>query len=196
MVEGSGTTFFFLLFTGALVLRPRDIPRMSRLAGRGIGMTMTAIRNVRDATDVAIRETANTSGGDPSMIKVREQLKSSISAFDNLTTTMRRDIAGVSFHPSSLLRKGWDSAQQQQLQTKNVEDEVSMSVSDNKKEKNVQWSSSQIRNQTSIGMSNGNKGMRGVDFVARSFEEAAFLEQKRRILGGSSTEDVKPGNQS
>lgn len=196
MVEGSGATFFFILFTGGLLLRPRDIPRMSRLAGRGMGMTMTAIRNIRDAADQAIRETSNASGKNPDMMRVREQLKSSISAYDNLTTTMRRDMAGVSFRPSSLLRKGWDKAQQQQLQTTRHGDGVDMNGSGNDEEMDVQKSSSQIRRQMSVGMDSEKKGMKGVDFIARSFEEAAFLEQKGRIFGGSGPQDVKPENRS
>lgn len=132
---------------------------------------------------------------DHALSLLRENLRGAYNHFDSLANTLRRDLAGVPLHPAAVLRHGWHNLglaakerDREMLLSKRVggnTDQSSVGVVRKQGELHDSKSNSSVVPQSTAHNGVG-KGITGVDFIARSIEEAALAEQKKRMLGHPS----------
>lgn len=115
---------------------------------------------------------------------VREDLKASLSKFESVRSTVSRDMAGVrAFAPVEMLRsriKGSLTAKERAtIPTERNTDSSASSFSASRSDGSIQRVASVMPRPE-----HGNKVTTGVDFIARSIEEAALAQQRKRLFGG------------
>lgn len=205
----SMTGSFLLLSAVALLLfRPKDVPMLARNAGRIVGVTVRSMKKMRDIADAAVQKGAKESTKNPGLAKLGQQLRSSYSIFSDLASTVRRDMADVPISPVSYLRSRMRASSgnastavgqfdadpasaQLQIQPKNPKHDSSAYEPPPLSSATANGPSS-VSNFTS---SNQPPAAAGADFIARSIQEAALAEQKRKILGQSEHEQSQSHQQ-
>ncbi|CDF39185.1 unnamed protein product [Chondrus crispus] len=174
----SDATLLLVAACGLVLLRPSDVPLLARYAGRATGIGVRSLRGLRDATDAAMKEGesvfAQHAGNG-----VGSGLRESLSKFDSLRTTLSRDVAR--FAPFDKLNRGIAGAMRQN---------AAKPVLHGKSERNDATSSPNLTSTTSkllttVHRTETSTGEQtaGVDFIARSIEEAALARQQERVFG-------------
>lgn len=183
MLDSAGS---LILVTGAgvLLLRPRDFPLFARIAGRFAGFSVRGLRTLRQVTEEALargeQELGNQSGN---IGALREDLRQSLSQFDSLRMEVTKDIRDVGrFASADMIRSrltGQSSALQPKL-IKRLKEEISEELND-------QHAAIKARKLPSIDLASGRADVSaGVDFIARSIEEAALAKQHQRVFGSQA----------
>lgn len=181
MLDSTGS---LVLLTGAglILLRPADVPLFARMAGRIVGLTVRGLRNLREVTEEALsqgEQELNKQGKDVSAL--REDLRQSFSRFDSLRTEVARDMRSVSHFASVAMIRNRFMKQANTLQPQLVERLKQMKVEDPDGERGA----INIRKLPSMTRTSGKADTpAGVDFIARSIEEAALAKQQQRIFSG------------
>lgn len=183
----NGSSILLLAGCGLLFLRPADVPLFARFAGRLAGTAVRGLRGLRSATEHIVKEGEtifHKQGADVSA--VREDIQASFSKFESLRSAVTRDMAGVSaFAPVDILRSRIRGAAAANLQvTKSMKEKPTSAAAPLPSEGNTAMD---IKRVASITHEQGsaNKVTSGVDFIARSIEEAALAKQQNSILGGA-----------
>lgn len=183
-------SFIILLGVGAVLLRPRDVPIMARVAGRVAGMSIRALRNSKEVAEKAIKRSAELARDqNPEMAAVRNNLKQSLSQIDSLSTAVRRDIAGVPLDPASIIRKGWRSLEGVAgIDSKSRQDpelKISPKASINSDSASNSPASNNIGaslHRESVPLSQNTNTSNGSDFIARCIEEAALGQMQNNMF--------------
>lgn len=178
----SDSTIFLIAACGLLFLRPGDVPLLARYAGRLVGGSVRGLRGLRDTADAALAEGESVLGKQGGAVgQVREDLRASLSKFDSLRNTVTRDVAR--FSPFDKLNGGFRGA----LQPQRVQPTVKRRAEggDAKEGERTGVTPRNMRSLTSVdrAQSDGQQPATGVDFIARSIEEAALAQQQQRIFG-------------
>lgn len=182
-----------LIGTGILLLRPRDFPLIARGAGRLLGATVRSLRMTKQAAEEVVAENMQHAN-DPNseMGLVGRGLRDSLTKFDSLAATLKKDMSNVPISPRMLLQKGMRSMD------KSTHEIGSGNASDSGQEQtraqvDPRQSDEDAAHATHFGtrirksIVGGERGTScGVDFITRSIEEAAFAKQKEQILGGEA----------
>lgn len=194
MIESSASG---LLVIGAalLLFRPKDVPLLGRVAGRICGVTVRTMRKVKDGAEETWSE-ANSfvnQNNNPDITAVREGLQKSMSKFDFLRSTVRSDMPRVPTNAASFLRQGLQRLEQDIGANKRADGEITTltsartaPLSGTKSGRVLNGSSSTasgyspIRNSVSGQLRGGR--LTGADVLSRSIEEAALVDQQKRVL--------------
>ena len=195
-------SFLIVVASGFILLRPADVPVIARGTGRLAGMTVRAMRNLKDLSEKAIKESANLAKSEaPEMVEMRKTLKKSISQFDSLSTTFQRDMADVPLNPASLVRRGLrslenvadtDGKDENEKTTKLEPSRVSISrpTPSVNAYQAVMEESQRARIRQSVNPTNSTTST-GADFLARCIEEAALAQVEKDMFGSATEEDNK-----
>lgn len=179
----SDATLILLAACGLVLLRPGDVPIVARYAGRFVGGGVRGLRGLRHATDAALKEGESVLGKHAA---VGKDLRESLSKFDALRNTVSRDVAR--FAPFDRLKGGLRGALQPQRVQPSLHRRVDRNGADTKEGEGPSGLvSGKMRGLASVGRAEGGAKQQaaGVDFIARSIEEAALAKQQQRIFGGA-----------
>lgn len=181
MLDSTGS---LVLITGAglLLLRPGDFPLFARIAGRVAGLSVRGLRSLRQVTEEVLargEQELGSQGGNVSALK--EDLRQSLSHFDSLRMEVARDVRNFGrFAPAEMIRSRLTSSALQPKLMKRLNEEVGEELDEEraalKARKLPSLSRASDRADTTAG----------VDFIARSIEEAALAKQHQRIFGGQA----------
>lgn len=161
-----------VLTVGLFVFRPNELPGLARTAGRVVG---AGVRGLRRGREAALRATADVSNeSSPFSKDTRQRIHESIRAVEALQSRVRREVGTLRLDPRSILLREHEASSPQPVATKtNVLDGSrvttvarSANISDHPKRKSIASTGSEA----------------GADVVSAVIEEAAFAEQKRRVL--------------
>ncbi|CAN8064993.1 unnamed protein product [Agarophyton chilense] len=186
-MEGA-SSLFVLMGAGILLLRPRDVPIMARVLGRTVGVTVRSLRVMKEHAEEVISENMRQAKDSNSEMQiVGRGLRDSLSKFDSVSATLRKDMADVPFSPRMWIQKGMrslDSAAQTEHQEK-----LEKGVSEKKQKHNINQLRGDIApraqatvSRKSINVDPRTQSSSGVDFIARAIEEAALAQQQKRVF--------------
>lgn len=186
MTDGSG--ILILVVAGLVLFRPQDVPRLARSTGRGVGITIRAIRQVRDTVDEAIQK--NAGSNESPFGSLRSTLQSSMTHFSDFTTTVRRDISDIPLSPSSFIRSRLRKAAASKLKASDAlgsQQNISNSVTPTYSQDAVTGPSTPTLKSTVPGSASS-----GSAFIARGIEEAALAQRQRNMLYQEKADSNSP----
>lgn len=168
---------------------------LARYAGRLVGGGVRGLRGLRDATDAALAEGESLLGKKGDAVgQVREDLRASLSKFDSLRSTVTRDVAR--FAPFDRLNGGVRGALQPQRVQPSVQRRAEGENAKEGERRGVVRG--KMRSLTPVGLTKDGRKQpaAGVDFIARSIEEAALAQQQQRIFGEPVDDENKSASAS
>lgn len=179
---GSTGSLLLLTGTGVLLLRPRDLPLFARMAGRLAGISVRAMRALRETAEEAIAEgekAITSKAGDSGTVK--EDLRESLSQFESLRAAVTRDVQSIGgFTPVGMIRS--------KLRGESATNLVKPTIEKRENPQGLPVASPSAatvfrRLATPERSSSSTHLTTGADFIARSVQEAALAKQHERILG-------------
>lgn len=188
---GSGVGSFLLLVGALVAVRPNDVPGLARNAGRALGLSIRAIKRARDAADAAIKKSAVAGGGavgdNPALKAVTSTVRTSMSHFSSLATSLRKDMTDVPLTPTSFIRS---RLQRMAAQHVSIETEQEQQKSNPRLNINAKPAANAMPSGTdapptsqSVGSGVASISKTASDFIAFGIQEEALRRQQEKILG-------------
>ncbi|KAI0556982.1 hypothetical protein FGB62_362g01 [Gracilaria domingensis] len=185
-MEGA-TSLLPFVGTGALILRPRDIPVISRAIGRAVGSTVRSLRLAKNAEEEVVAENAKSANEPNSELSVvRRGLRDSLSKFHLVTAAVQKDMADVPLSPRMWIQRGVRSLDQaHQRERKHKREQSDSNAARSRAEPAKHWRDFQVpvSRKSVHGVARTNSSS-GVDFIARAKEEASLAAQQKRVFAG------------
>lgn len=181
---GDGLGLLILVMGGLILLRPQDVPGISRNFGRAVGLTVRGIKKAKEVADDAIQK--STTSSNPTFTSLRSTVQSSMSQFSDLASAVRRDMTDVPISPAQYIRSRIRKAALQNKENIRNAQKPSSSISPHDSPGEMtppSYTSTQPVRQASITNSQvGGRGSSGSDFIARGIEEAALYQKQKDLL--------------
>lgn len=181
---------FILIGTGILFLRPRDFPVIARGAGRLVGATVRSLRIGKEAMEEVVAENMqHTNDPNSDMGHLGRGLRDSLTKFDSLTATLKKDMSNVPLSPRVLIQKGLRSTDRTtgEISSENATDsrqERTRTKSDSGRSDEYATEATRYGAHMRKSIVSGERSTScGVDFITRSIEEAALAKQKQKVFG-------------